>query len=189
MVATREAERRARAGRDWRPRSSTSRRCRATCTICPACSPLSRICGVESMTRRCVPPTPPDTADSTSMASLADLVREHTSLDREQVEPSQPTDVGVGAPRRLLLRRPAALRAREGRALVDRRPGPPGDRADRVPHRLGRHVRQRHRADAPQLSRRRRARSPRATSPSRRRPTRRACSPSRCAAAAARSRC
>ena len=80
-----------------------------------------------------------------AMASLAGLVRENTSLDREQVEPPQPADVGVGPARRRQLLRPAALRPDQGRSVADHRPDPPGDGADRLPHRLGRHVRQRHR--------------------------------------------
>ena len=74
LVATREAERRAelaalapagaRRARRWTPTSTTS----------PGCSAWSVTCAADE-----------DRADSTPMASLAALVRDNTTLDRDQV--------------------------------------------------------------------------------------------------------
>ena len=88
-------------------------------------------------------------ADSTSMAHLAALVRDNTTLGPRPGLAPQPSDVRVGDAGRLLLRRPAAVRPDQGRPVADRRSGPPGHRPDRVPHRLGRGLRQRQRAVGP----------------------------------------
>ena len=69
--------------------------------------------------------------------------REHTSLTASRVGHLQRLVAGVGHARRLLLRRPAAVRAgpTTRRPLARRRrPGPPGHQPDALPHRLGGHV-------------------------------------------------
>ena len=80
------------------------------------------------------------------MASLAALVRDNTTLNRDQIPHLNRlmSEWGMLADfcfADLLLYVP-----HERRAVAHRRPGPPGHRPDDLPHRLGRHVRQRHRA-------------------------------------------
>ena len=161
--------------RRWPHRSSTCRRSTPTSTTSAACMAL--VDHLRALTIFGQTPSPIG-------LPRRPRPRQHDARPRAGVAP-QPADVGVGHARRLLLRRPDALRADEGRALADRRPGPPGHRPDRVPHRLGRHVRQRQRALRAVVvvhvrrdhRGRRRGRGPARTRP--------ACWPCRCAATAA----
>ena len=95
------------------------------------------------------------------MATLTELARFHTALDGRARQPPPAPGRRLGPAGRLLLRRPAAVRAdgrRRGRRPLPRaRPGPPVDLADRLPGRLDRHGRHRGGATArgPGLPRRR----------------------------------
>ena len=111
---------------------------------------------------------------------------EHTTLDRDQIVAPQPPGREWGMLADFCFADLLLYVPDEGRPVAGRRPGPPGDRPDHVPHRLGRHVRQRQRAarcspTAFDVRRDRRGRGRR----SRTCPTRPGCWPSRCAATAA----